>query len=71
MMPGLDVPHDLERLAIDDENPLAAADIEELLSRVGRQGQVASKRRVVLTSCFTNLPSFVNICTRRYSRSAT
>ena len=41
---GLDVAHNLQRLAIDNENAVAAAHIEELLVRVRRQGQIASKR---------------------------
>src|SRR5439155_11823149 len=41
----LDVAHNLERLAVDYENAITAADIEELLVRIRRQGQVASKRR--------------------------
>src|SRR6202040_3507399 len=34
----------IERLAIDDRNGLAAADIEELLRRIGGERQVARKR---------------------------
>ena len=42
----LDLADDLERLAVDDGDGLAAADIEELLLRIGRQREVARERRV-------------------------
>ena len=55
-----------------NDDVLAAADIEELLLRIGRQARGRARTASsVWTSCFTNLPSLVNICTRRFSRSAT
>ena len=44
---GLDIANDLQRLAIHNENAIAAAHIEELLVGVWREGQIASKRYVV------------------------
>ena len=41
----LDFAHDVERLAVDHDDGLAAADIEELLLRIGRQGEIARERR--------------------------
>src|SRR5262245_40261026 len=67
----LDAPHNLERLAIDNHNVLTVSNVQELLFRVRGQRQIPCKWRIGFDSCFTNLPSFVNVCTRRFSRSAT
>ncbi len=42
----LDRADDFERLAIDDDNALAGADIQKLLRRVRRECQVPRKRRL-------------------------
>src|SRR6476619_4010603 len=42
----LDRAHDLERLAINDGNAFVGTHIQELLSSVGGQRQIACKRRV-------------------------
>jgi hypothetical protein len=62
---------DLERLAIDDLDVVAVPDVEKRLIGPGRQRQVAREGVSAFTSCFRNLPSLENICTRRCSRSAT
>ena len=68
----LDRADDFERLAIDDGNAFAVADVEELLLRVRRTAPDSRANGIpVLISCFMNLPSVVNIWTRRFSRSAT
>src|SRR5262249_18441978 len=38
----------VERLAVEDRDLLAVADIEELLLRIGRQGDVAGEQRAAL-----------------------
>src|SRR5262249_1846463 len=48
----LDVADDLERLAIKDENSIAASDIKELLVGIRRHREVASKRYVGLNELF-------------------
>src|ERR1043166_1644574 len=41
----LDPAHYFERLAVNDQNALAGADVEELLRCVGRERKVARERR--------------------------
>ena len=44
----LDRADDLERLAIDDDDVVAVADVQELLLRIRRKRQVPRERRVGL-----------------------
>src|SRR5260370_35232988 len=41
---GLDIAHNLQCLAIEDKNVIAAADVEELLVGIRRQSQIERKR---------------------------
>jgi len=71
IMPGsLDAAGNLHRLAIDDEDVVAVADVEELCRGRPRR-ESRAKLRVGVTICFRNLPSGVNGLYAPFSRSAT
>jgi len=67
----LDRSEDLQSLAVHDRDRFTVAHIEELLLLVGENATERANSVSGLISCLMNLPSLVNIWTRRFSRSAT